>query len=341
MPLAQLKSIFSDHGFPLVGAVSWEKSKSLYNEHFRRYDDWIQAQGHSTMAYLDRGRDRRRDPALVFPQLKTVIAVARPYPVARTEGDVLYARYLQGDDYHEKMQESLNDAMIAAIRAEVLPAQTEFKVCVDTSAVLERTWAALCGLGWIGKNTLLIHPQFGSFLFLGVVLTNVDSDFEPTLHADYCGNCERCLTGCPTKALTPHWLESEKCIAYRTLEHRGDWATQKSGDDLHHKGYVAGCDICQEVCPFNLKVLAKEKNSAPVFSTAVSRKHWNDLLIETPDQYLQRVQGTALSRVKPNDFDRNLMKVFVESFSSAEVASFKDQLLIRDKHWPRLGWNSL
>src|SRR5690606_9214103 len=125
----------------------------------------------------------------------------------------------------------------------------EWKVCVDTSAVLERSWAALSGLGWIGKNTLLIHPQYGSYLFLAEVLLSVRTGEGPKPLKDYCGNCTRCLSACPTGALEPHWLKSQDCIAYLTLEKRGAW--DKNEEFKRKMGtWVAGCDLCQEVCPF-------------------------------------------------------------------------------------------
>ena len=239
----QFHQIFQKYQFPLSGVVDYDLSLPLYREHASRYEEWIQNQSQCEMNYLARVLERRMNPMLVFPELKSVIVVARPYsphPVGTSQ--IRYARYLNGPDYHESMKVDLECSMLEVLRQEWVPKNLKYKICVDTSAVLERTWAALAGLGWIGKNTLLIHPQFGSYLFLGVIFTNQSFGKPPTLHLDYCGNCTRCLDTCPTGAFPEsHYLESKKCISYLTLEKRGP-----SSEPFDSKGFVAGCDICQE-----------------------------------------------------------------------------------------------
>jgi len=296
----------------LVGAVDYSLAQPIYQEHASRYEKWVANQSHDQMKYLERGLDRRLNPKLVFPELEGVIAVARPYaaqPVGSSApGEVRYARYLNGIDYHENMKQDLERTMEQLKSTLQFPENFSYKVCVDTSAVLERTWAVLTGLGWIGKNTLLIHPQLGSYLFLGVIFTNAKFEKSPTRLKDYCGNCTRCLQSCPTQAFTePHYLESKKCISYLTLEKRGTWEQK-----IDTKGFVAGCDICQEVCPYNTKA-AKSAESEE--SAAYLVKDLTILSKETPEEYQKRVAGTALSRVKYDDFQRNLKAVI----SSTEV----------------------
>ena len=201
-------------GFPVVGAVDYALAEPLYRKHALRYQSWIEKGSHGSMEYLKRGLERRLVPHLVFPSLKSVVVVARPYPAQPVSREGLrYARYLNGADYHETLKSDL---------AQVFSDETfSYKICVDTSAVLERSWAALTGIGWIGKNTLLIHPQYGSYLFLGVVLTDQEWGMAPRLHKDYCGPCTRCLNACPTAAFPePGYLEARKCISYLTLEKR-------------------------------------------------------------------------------------------------------------------------
>jgi epoxyqueuosine reductase len=179
----------------------------------------------------------------------------------------------------------------------------KWKVCVDTSAVLERSWAVLAGLGWLGKNTLLIHPRLGSYFFIGVVLINREIGHGPSPLPDYCGNCARCLEACPTKAFPePHLLDATRCIAYLTLEKRGDLALDESA----RRGlgtWIAGCDVCQEVCPFNLKA-AKSPIETP--DRAIALDTWKELLEESPESYRERIKNSALSRVKSAQFSRNL-----------------------------------
>jgi epoxyqueuosine reductase len=295
----EFSKALNDSGFPVSGAVDYLRAKQNYSSHADRYSNWISSGLQGDMKYLERGLSRRLDPTLVFPELKSVIAVLRPYPPhpVGTE-DLRYARYLNGPDYHDTMKSSLEEAFQLLRARGMLPTGFQYKICVDTSAVLERTWAALCGLGWIGKNTLLIHPVLGSYVFIGVVFTNFEFGKAPSLLKDYCGNCTRCLSACPTEALRSHELDSKKCISYLTLEKRGEWEKE-----IPTAGFVAGCDLCQEACPYNLKIVKNTPvtEAAPYLITDVER-----LFGEDENGYLARIQGTALGRIKFPDFKRNL-----------------------------------
>lgn len=304
-----LETCALEEGFALAGALDLELSRDAITSHVARYDRWIAEGNAGAMQYLERGRDRRADPRLALPEAKSVLCVALPYPKqaggAKTPGTgPRYARYISGRDYHEVIAERLERAMQAAAMRSGLGAELKWKVCVDTSAVLERSWAALAGLGWIGKNTLLIHPKLGSYLFLGEVLVNQATGQGPRPLADYCGHCTRCLTACPTQAITePHWIDSRRCISYWTLEKRG--ALDLAEKDKRAIGpWIAGCDICQEVCPFNLKPAAQELKTAPLLEPQISE--WQALLREDLAQYRERIGRSALSRVKPAQFSRNL-----------------------------------
>jgi epoxyqueuosine reductase len=299
LSFSRLAPAFLAQGFGAAGAVDFELARPLYEEHARRYQDWVSAKKHGSMEYLQRGLPRRLDPTLVFPELKSVIAVLLPYTPHPIQANGLqYARYLNGRDYHETIQQKLESAMRNLIAEQTVSKDFRYKICVDTSAVLERTWAMFCGLGWIGKNTLLIHPQLGSYVFLGVVFTNAEFGLSPELLKDYCGSCTRCLEVCPTKALAPHDLDARTCISYLTLEKRGAWDSP-----LPTKGFLAGCDLCQEVCPYNTKA---GKNIPPEKISPHLEFDIEKLLAETEAEYKLRVKGTALSRVKYADFKRNL-----------------------------------
>ena len=272
------------------------------------------------MGYLQRGRDRRADPTLVLPGAQSVFCVGKPYP-AQPHGSLdpahgpRFARYIHGRDYHLSMAEELT--AIANHVASKQSAPLRFKVCVDSSAILERTWGALAGLGWIGKNTLLIHPQFGSYFLIGVILLDQPLNREPQPLANYCGSCERCLQGCPTQAFQgPGILDSRRCISYQTLEYRGELDASQAPPN---GTWVAGCDVCQEVCPFNQKVSRK---ATPVeldpFET------WRALLEETPEDYQKRVKNTALSRIKPAQWDRNLAQAFLYALRSSPTLRQQD-----------------
>lgn len=319
---ATLESCALERGFALAATLDLALAAGEIAPHVARYDRWIAEGRAGAMQYLERGRDRRADPRVVFPEARSVLCVALPYPkraggAENAAQGPRYARYIHGRDYHDDMKERLEHAMRAAAERSGLGAELKWKVCVDTSAVLERSWAMLAGLGWIGKNTLLIHPKLGSYFFIGVALLNQETGQGPRPLPDYCGHCTRCLEGCPTQAITePRWLDSRRCISYWTLEKRG--ALDLPETDKRAIGpWVAGCDICQEVCPFNRKPVQAElvRNaeatspdagaSAPSGSAELLRE-WEALLRETPEQYKARIKESALSRVKPAQFSRNL-----------------------------------
>ncbi len=329
----------AQEGFPLAGGVDIDLALSdasgVFQKHVEHFDQWIQAGYAGTMDYLLRGRARRADPRLLFPGAQSVFCVALPYsPQAAGAQSIRegprYARYLQGPDYHVQMTQKLQ-RMMEAVQAKSQAAPSlDWKVCVDTSAVLERTWAALAGLGWIGKNTLLIHPKYGSYLFLGEVLINLPIGRAPTLLPNYCGNCQRCLKGCPTSAFEkPGVLNSNRCISFLTLEKRGEM--NLSEEQKKKIGpWIAGCDLCQEVCPFNLKCSRAEKD--PAFdsnASATALNTWEALLEETPEQYLLRVKNSALKRVKPQQQSRNLAIVLKNALEALVLNEPDEELRSR------------
>ncbi|MGK5082703.1 tRNA epoxyqueuosine(34) reductase QueG [Bdellovibrionota bacterium FG-1] len=304
-------------GFSCAGAVDRDLSLEAIAPHVARYDEWLARGYPGRMQYLERGRDRRADPRLMFPETQSIFCVLAPYPrrpygAAEISEGPRYARYLRGLtgtdglDYHDSLAQRLERMMEQT--KQNYP-ELRWKICVDTSAVLERSWAALAGLGWIGKNTLLIHPKLGSYFFIGVVLINQKTGRGPTPLPDYCGSCTRCIQGCPTGALRdPHWLNSERCISYWTLEMRGELGLSEQ-DQKAIGPWVAGCDLCQEACPFNIKPVRREleqdggssRNEPPRLL-----QDWDALLAEDAAAYKARVAHSALNRVKPADFRRNL-----------------------------------
>jgi len=298
----------------------------LFKQHLARYDAWIKDGSAEKMGYLARGRDRRADPRLVYPSAQSVFCVLSPYssqPPGHLQPELgpRFARYLTGRDYHEEMVERLERTLHRANTEGTL----QWKVCVDTSAVLERTWASFAGLGWIGKNTLLIHPKHGSFTFIGVALLNQTGGEAPKVHPDYCGHCRRCLDGCPTRAFPrERWLDPRKCISSWTLETRGPLPL---APELKRgiSNRVAGCDLCQEVCPFNRKAL---KGSTALEPVSPSPTSWLELLQESPVDYRQRIRPTALSRIKPEEWSRNLAITLRNTL--LELTPDKRELLARE-----------
>ncbi len=289
-------------GFPLVGILDVDLAHSEFQKHYQRYQNWIDANYMGEMAYLSRGLERRGNLKILFPDVKSVFSVAIPYNRAPAgfEDEKLgprFARYVQGKDYHVEIFQKLENIMKKI--AEEFP-EIKWKICVDTSAVLERTWAALSGLGWIGKNSMLIHPQHGSYLFLAEILLNQETGKGPKLLPSYCGSCTRCLSACPTGAFDSQLgLDARKCISYWTLEKRGELSLLED-QKIKMGTWVAGCDRCQEVCPFNFKSVRNDTSQNEIQIT------WDELINESKDQYEKRTTNSALNRIRYDDFKRNL-----------------------------------
>src|SRR5665213_92960 len=295
-----LKAKAHEIGFDLVGIAAADPS--AHQDYFRRWLDNGQA---GSMAYLANRFEERTNPAAYLPDARSVICVAMNYqsplqdvpPESRaTHGKI--ARYALGVDYHEIIKSRLHE-LADWIRATVPGAQT--RSCVDTAPVMEKELAARAGIGWMGKNTCIIHPQRGSWLLLGEVLTTADLPTDEPLE-DHCGSCTRCIDACPTGAITaPHQLDARRCISYLTIEHRGEIAPDlqsKIGDWLY------GCDICQDVCPHNHRAPpATDPALAPRFATGgldvTAVMEW------TPKQYRETLRHSAMKRVKLPVLQRN------------------------------------
>lgn len=218
--------------------------------HADAFARWLDGGYAGDMTYLARTRAERADPGRLLPGARSVVAVALNYassgPAPRDWGPV--ARYARGRDYHEIMRPKLE--ALARFIEEMAGPGVRSRVAVDTSAVLERDLAAQAGLGWIGKNTNVLSPELGSYFFIGVVLTTAHLEPDAPL-PDRCGTCTACLDACPTRAfVTPYVLDARRCISYLTIEHRGDVAADLAGSLGE---WIFGCDVCQEVCPWNRK----------------------------------------------------------------------------------------
>jgi epoxyqueuosine reductase len=273
----------------------------------RFFDDWL-ARGYAgEMAYLHRTADRRADVRRVMPSARTVIVTGtiyhtdRPYSTECRDRDRAHiARYAWGDDYHEVIAKRL-DALVGWMH-EAWPETFEACAYVDTGPVQERVYAQHAGVGWIGKNTCVIDPALGSWLLLGTILCSLPLDVDSPAF-DQCGTCTLCLESCPTQALVePGVLDATRCISYLTIEQRGEIPDALRAAIGTH---IYGCDICQEVCPWNQ---AAPASSDPAWQP---RPMW-DLrrvgeLCDTTDPDLQiALRGSAMKRAKLSGLRRNL-----------------------------------
>jgi len=264
---------------------------------------WLARGDQAGMEYLGRRVEARLDPSQVFPGARSVLCVALQYhPLEEDDpaGDLWprVARYARGRDYHDVMGERLK-ALAARIGA-AFPG-CDSRPYVDTGPVLEREVAARAGLGAVGKHTLLLHPEAGSWFLLGELFLSLDLAPEAPL-ADLCGSCTRCLEACPTGALPePYRLDSNRCISYWTIEHRGPLplaAREMVGD------WVFGCDVCQEACPWNRApegaVHAELELPAGRAELDLAR-----LLLLPREEYVERFRGSAMKRAKLGGLQRN------------------------------------
>ena len=224
---------------------------SVPDEHAGLFREWLAAGHAASMGYLEKNASVRSRPETRFPWARSVLVIAVPYSPERGSEDqttlaASIARYAQGDDYHDVIAGMLR-ALESFLRA-IAPG-TRSRGYVDTGPLSDRAYGAQGGLGWIGKNSMLIDPERGSYFFLGTILTSLENDLDAGEIADRCGSCTRCIEACPTDAILPNrTVASERCISYATIEHRGALPTEVAG---HLSGNVFGCDICQEVCPWN------------------------------------------------------------------------------------------
>ena len=273
----------------------------------RFLSEWI-ARGYAgTMAYLERTADRRADVRRVLPSARSVVVTAtnyntrEPYSTECADrGRAQIARYAWGDDYHDVIS-ARHDALLEWMRLEA-DGPFEARAYVDTGPVQERVYAQHAGLGWIGKNCCVISEQLGSWIFLGVILTSLRLEVDVPA-TDRCGTCALCLEACPTHALVaPGVLDSNRCISYLTIEHRGDLPAERAEGIGSH---VYGCDVCQEVCPWNA--------AAPVSTDPAwqPRPAWRlaslvDLAAMSDEALRAALQGSPMKRAKLEGLRRNI-----------------------------------
>jgi epoxyqueuosine reductase len=238
---------------------------------------WLEKEMHGEMGYMARNVEKRLDPRLLVENARSVVSVLMNYFPSQQQADPqapVISKYAYGTDYHFVMKEKLG-ALLKFIQEEV--ANCTGRCFVDSAPVLDRAWAARAGLGWIGKNTNLISPEHGSFFFIGELIIDLELPATGQMVRNHCGNCTRCLDACPTKALVaPYVLDARRCISYQTIENKGEIdSTLKS----QFENRVFGCDICQDVCPWNLK---SEPGNEPAFAPQpelmqLTKAEWHEL----------------------------------------------------------------
>ncbi len=308
--VAGLKAHALDIGFDLVGIAP--ANASTRADYLR---DWLASGQAGEMEYLNRRFDERVNPAVYLPGARSVICLAANYhtgaaaPPPTDRSIARIARYALGDDYHDWLKHRLFQ-LADWIRDRAPDAIT--RCAVDTAPVMEKELAAHAGIGWIGKNTCVINPRIGSWILLGEILTTLE--LPPDAPAvDRCGTCRRCLDACPTGAITaPYQLDARRCISYLTIEHRSKLSESQG---LLIDDWLFGCDICQEVCPWNDRALPSlDPHVRPRFPHAGIPVR--DILDSTDEQLRPRLRGSPIRRVKLPVLHRNAAIIAVNQATS-------------------------
>ncbi len=282
--------------------------------HAARLDEWL-AKGYAgTMRYLHRQAKRRKEPGLIAPEARSVVVVLDNYYTADEKRDLQpprIAKYARGEDYHRVTMGRL--AQLAQFLRE--KGARLARSYTDAGPVPERELAQRAGLGWIGKNTMLVRPQAGSFFFIGSVFTDLLLDLDPPFELDRCGSCTRCLEACPTGALLePRLLDATRCISYLTIEQPGPIP-----DELAERfqGYAFGCDICNDVCPWNQRFA--EPTGISEFEATRPPLDVNPHYFEnmTEEEFQERFGSSPLERAGLDGMRRNYRAVFASAPSGA------------------------
>lgn len=292
----EIKKYARSIGFDVCGI-----SRAGHTGEQDQYAEWLLKGCHADMGYLERNIEKRLDPRLLVEGAKSIISVAiNYYPDQRLPDNVpQFAYYTYGDDYHDVVREKLH-RLFEFIKMH-FPDVTG-RCFTDSAPVLERYWAAKAGLGFIGKNTLLILPKHGSFFFLGEIILDLTLDYDTPITLN-CGSCRKCIDACPTGAIKkPHWLNANKCISYQTIENKGD-IDEEIIPNLSNNVY--GCDICQKVCPWNRfakPCVTPEFKPSDTF-LSLDRKKLGEM---DEENYRLLFRKSAVKRAKFNGLKRNI-----------------------------------
>ena len=294
----QIKTWALEVGFDKVGIARAERLEKEGAHLFQ----WLDAGYHGEMAWMERWRDQRVDPGELLPNAKSVVAVALNYftPHRHDDRPGKISRYAWGDDYHNVVKEKLYQLLE---RIEHAAPAANGKVCIDTAPIMDKAWAVRAGLGWIGKSTNLITTDLGSWVFLGELILDIELEYNDRSVADHCGSCTACIDACPTDAITePYVVDARKCISYATIELRDETLPVEFDDKLD--GWIYGCDVCQDVCPWNRfeKPTPEERFEPRHGETSLDI---DDVLELTPETFAARFRRSAMKRTKLAGLTRN------------------------------------
>ncbi|MBI1804438.1 MAG: tRNA epoxyqueuosine(34) reductase QueG [Ignavibacteriae bacterium] len=286
-------------GFSKVGIARAEK----LGQEAVHLEEWLNRGFHATMNWMAGNVKRRIDPGNILIDAKSVIAVAMNYyteiPHCEDSETGKISRYAWGDDYHDVLSKRLQE-LYDFIKS--IEPSAEGKVYVDTGPVMEKVWAERSGIGWIGKHTNVITQEYGSWVFLGEIIINVELEYDAPA-TDHCGTCTLCIEACPTEAIVePYIIDSNRCISYLTIEHRGEIA-EELGERFDR--WIYGCDICQDVCPWNQKFALPTSESAFFPREHNVAPRLTDVVSLTEEEFSEKYRKSPMKRTKLRGLVRN------------------------------------
>ena len=296
---AIIKRLATELGFEAVGIAK----AGFLEEEAPRLEQWLSKNYNGQMAYMANHFDKRLDPQKLVPGAKSVVSLLYNYYPEQDLADLhgyKIAKYAYGKDYHEVIKEKLFQFLDLA-RAEI--GEIGGRVFVDSAPVMERQWAQLAGLGWLGKNGLLINKNKGSFHFIAELIIDIDLDYDSPI-PDYCGRCTKCIDACPTEAIVePGVVNGSKCISYFTIELKSELPIT---EEKSFENWAFGCDICQDVCPWNR---FSQPHNEPAFTPseklqAINGSDWEEL---TQEVFSSVFKGSAVKRTKFDGLRRNIL----------------------------------
>lgn len=295
---AFIKEIAFQHGFQFCGI----SKAGFLEEEAPRLEMWLKDNMHGKMQYMENHFDKRLDPTVLVPGAKSVISLLLNYfPEERqTDDSFKISKYAYGTDYHLVIKDKLR-SMMDLIQSEI--GEVDGRIFVDSAPVMDKAWARKSGLGWMGKNGNLIHPKHGSFFFIAELILDLELVPDGPIK-DYCGTCTRCMDACPTDALNqPYVVDGSKCISYLTIELKDELIPSDFKEKMDH--WIFGCDICQDVCPWNR--FSKIHNE-PLFNPTdglldMTNKEWSEI---TDDVFRALFKNSPIKRTKLAGLRRNI-----------------------------------
>lgn len=295
----KIKNLAAEYGFIHAGIAQ----PRFLEEEAAHLEEWLKNHYHGSMYYMENWFDKRLNPVLLMPEAKSLICFAYNYynPEIQADGAPKISMYAYGEDYHTVIKDKLKDLLC---RLKEIHGDFNVRIFVDSAPVMERVWAKLSGIGWTGKHTLLINPKSGSYFFLAVILTDLEIETDEPFKTDHCGTCTRCMDACPTDAIVkPYLLDAYKCISYLTIELKDEVIPAEFKGKMEN--YLFGCDICQQVCPWNRFSLPhKEERFKP--NEALSNMKPDDWKALNEDVFKTLFANSPIKRTGLKGIKRNL-----------------------------------